>query len=149
LAARLDVPFFELDLLVETEAGMALAEIFSIHGEAYFRELEHSVLARFLGANDRAVLATGGGLVTSPDAFNLLLERTRAVWLKATPKEHWERVVKQGDLRPMRDRPQARTELNRRLREREPLYARAHRTVGTTGRTVAEVVDDLARWHAA
>jgi XRE family aerobic/anaerobic benzoate catabolism transcriptional regulator len=90
------------------------------------------------------VLATGGGLVTSPEAFRLLLERTRTVWLKATPKEHWERVVKQGDLRPMRDRPQARTELNRRLREREPLYARAQRVVATSGRSVGDVVSELA-----
>jgi XRE family aerobic/anaerobic benzoate catabolism transcriptional regulator len=145
LAAKLTVPFFELDQLVELEAGMGLPEIFSIHGEAYFRELELNVLTRFLDDHPRAVLATGGGLVTSPDAFRLLLERTRTVWLKATPKEHWERVVKQGDLRPMRDRPQARTELNRRLREREPLYARAQRVVATSGRSIGEVVSELAQ----
>jgi XRE family transcriptional regulator, aerobic/anaerobic benzoate catabolism transcriptional regulator len=144
LAAKLSVPFFELDQLVEREAGMRLGEIFSIHGEAYFRELELNVLSRFLDAHERAVLATGGGLVTSSDGFRLLLERTRTVWLKATAKEHWERVVKQGDLRPMRDRPQARTELNRRLREREPLYGRAQRIVTTSGRTVADVVDELS-----
>src|SRR4051812_48826310 len=123
---------------------MRLPEIFSIHGEAYFRRLELEVLSRFLDAHERAVLGTGGGPVTSGDAFRLLLERTRTVWLKATPKEHWERVVKQGDLRPMRDRPQARTELNRRLREREPLYARAHRTVATSGRTIGDVVEEIA-----
>jgi XRE family aerobic/anaerobic benzoate catabolism transcriptional regulator len=145
LAARLAVPFFELDQLVELEAGMRLPEIFSIHGEAYFRELELNVLTRFLEDHPRAVLATGGGLVTSPDAFRLLLERTRTVWLKATPKEHWERVVRQGDLRPMRDRPQARTELNRRLREREPLYARAQRVVATSGRSIGDVVSELAQ----
>jgi XRE family aerobic/anaerobic benzoate catabolism transcriptional regulator len=149
LASKLSVPFFELDQLVEREAGMRLAEIFSIHGEAYFRRLELDVLGRFLDAHPRAVLATGGGLVTSADAFRLLLERTRTVWLKATPKEHWERVVKQGDLRPMRDRPEARRELDRRLREREPLYARAQRVVPTSGRTVSDVVDDLARGHPA
>jgi XRE family aerobic/anaerobic benzoate catabolism transcriptional regulator len=149
LAAKLGVQFFELDQLVEGEAGMRLAEIFSIHGEAYFRRLELDVLSRFLDAHPRAVLATGGGLVTSADAFRLLLERTRTVWLKATPKEHWERVVKQGDLRPMRDRPQARTELNRRLREREPLYAQAQRTLVTSGRSVGDVVGELARWKAA
>jgi XRE family aerobic/anaerobic benzoate catabolism transcriptional regulator len=144
LAVKMQVPFFELDQLVEREAGMRLPEIFSIHGEAYFRQLELNVLTRFLDQHERAVLATGGGLVTSPEAFRLLLERTRTVWLKATPKEHWERVVKQGDLRPMRDRPQARTELNRRLREREPLYARAQRVVATSGRSVGDVVSELA-----
>ena len=145
LAARLDVPFFELDQLVEREAGMALTEIFSIHGEAYFRRLEHAALQRFLNAHEKAVLATGGGLVTSPEAFRLLLERTRTVWLKATAKEHWARVVGQGDLRPMQNRPEAKAELQRRLREREPLYAQAHRVVNTSGREVSEVVDELTR----
>jgi len=143
LAQKLSVPFFELDQLVEQEAGMSLPEIFAIHGEAYFRRLELQVLERFLDAHDEAVLATGGGLVTSPDAFKLLLERTRTVWLKARPSEHWARVVEQGDLRPMQNRPRARAELNRRLREREPLYGRAQRVVSTSGRTVGDVVQEL------
>ncbi len=128
---------------------MELSEIFAIHGEAYFRKLELEVLARFLGEREHAVLATGGGLVTSTEAYRLLLERTRTVWLKAAPKEHWARVVKQGDTRPMKDRPQARAELNRRLKEREPLYARAQRVVTTSGRPVSEVVHELERWNAA
>ncbi len=143
LAQKLAVPFFELDRLVEQEAGMRLDELFMIHGEAYFRRLELQVLQRFLAEHDEAVLATGGGIVTSPDAFALLLQRTRTVWLKARPKEHWARVVEQGDLRPMENRPRARAELNRRLREREPLYARAQQVVSTSGRTVADVVQEL------
>lgn len=145
LAAKLQLPFFELDRLVEVEAGMSLTEIFTIHGEDYFRQLELTALRRFLDAHAKAVLATGGGLVTSPDAYRLLLERTRTVWLKATPREHWARVVGQGDLRPMQNRPAARAELQRRLREREPLYGKAQRVVNTSGRAVGEVVAELTR----
>ncbi|MBK7858746.1 MAG: helix-turn-helix domain-containing protein [Archangiaceae bacterium] len=145
LAVRLAVPFFELDRLVEAEAGMSLAEIFAIHGEAYFRALELRALERFLDGHRRGVLATGGGLVTSPDAYRLLRERTRTVWLKARPAEHWARVVGQGDLRPMQNRPQARAELERRLREREPLYKKAERVVNTSGRAVNDVVHELLR----
>jgi XRE family transcriptional regulator, aerobic/anaerobic benzoate catabolism transcriptional regulator len=143
LAGALGAPFFELDRLAEAEAGMRLQEIFALHGEEYFRRLELAALKRFLSTQPRAVLATGGGLVTSPEAFRLLLERTRTVWLKALPDEHWERVVRQGDLRPMQNRPQAKAELKRRLKEREPLYARAELTVSTSGRTVDEVVTEL------
>ena len=146
LADRLGVGFFELDRLVEVEAGMGLAELFAIHGEEYFRQLELRALHRFLEAHPQGVLATGGGLVTSPDAFALLLSRTRTVWLKATPEEHWSRVVKQGDLRPMRNRPHAMSELKRRLKEREPLYRRAQREFVTSARPLTAVVDELARW---
>lgn len=148
LAARLRVPFFELDRLVEAEAGMGLAEIFAIHGEDYFRRTELLALKRFLASHSRAVLATGGGLVTSPDAYRLLMERTHTVWLKASPEEHWERVVRQGDLRPMENRPHAMTELKRRLKEREPLYGRSEVVCSTSGLSVAEVVESLAgRFH--
>ncbi len=145
LAEKLGVGFFELDLLVEAAAGMRLSELFAIHGEDYFRQLELSALSRFLETHERGVLATGGGLVTSPEAYHLLLQRTRTVWLKATPEEHWSRVVKQGDLRPMQNRPHAMSELKRRLKEREPLYAKAQRQCVTSGRTVGAVVQELAR----
>ncbi len=149
LAGRLGVGFFELDRLVEAEAGMGLGELFAIHGEDYFRQLELKALDRFLGAHSSGVLATGGGLVTSPDAFDLLLSRTRTVWLKASPEEHWSRVVKQGDLRPMENRPHAMSELRRRLKQREPLYRRAERECITSARPVGAVVDELARWSGS
>jgi XRE family aerobic/anaerobic benzoate catabolism transcriptional regulator len=87
--------------------------------------------------------------VASPEAFALIRERTHSVWLKASPDEHWERVVEQGDLRPMQNRPQAMAELKRRLKEREPLYARAERVCITSARGVGDVVSELARWARA
>jgi XRE family aerobic/anaerobic benzoate catabolism transcriptional regulator len=145
LGEKLGLPFFELDRLVEAKAGMKLSEIFAFHGEDYYRRLELEVLRSFLAEHPRAILATGGGVVTSPQAYRLLSERTRTVWLKAAPEEHWQRVVRQGDLRPIENRPEAMTELKRRLREREPLYARARITCSTSGRPVTAVVDELAR----
>ncbi|HME90184.1 MAG TPA: shikimate kinase [Myxococcaceae bacterium] len=145
LSEKLSIPFFELDKLIEQEAGMRLSEIFAFHGEDYYRRVELSVLKRFLLEHEDAILATGGSVVTSPEAFRLLSEHTRTVRLKATPEEHWDRVVKQGDLRPIENQPHAMAELRRRLREREPLYSRAELTCSTSGRSVASVVSELAR----
>ena len=146
LGERLGVPFLELDQLVEREAGMRLPEIFAIHGEDYFRAQELKALRRCLAEHPRAVLATGGGLVASPEAYRLLLEQTRTVWLKATPGEHWSRVVKQGDLRPMQNRPHAMAELKRRLQERDPLYRQAQLQLSTSRRPVPALVDAIASW---
>ncbi len=144
LADALGVPFHELDRLVEQEAGMRLSELFAIHGEGYFREVELTALRRYLAAHREGVLATGGSLVTSPEAYGLLQAQAHTIWLKATPEEHWQRVVKQGDLRPMAGRPAAMAELRRRLKEREPLYSLAQVTCQTTGRGVAEIAGELA-----
>jgi XRE family aerobic/anaerobic benzoate catabolism transcriptional regulator len=145
LAEKWGVPFVELDRLVEAEAGMRLGELFAIHGEGYYRQVELSALKRFLATHSPAVLATGGGVVQSLEAFSLLKEKTRTVWLKASPEEHWQRVVKQGDLRPMENQPHAMAELKRRLREREPKYAEAEHIFDTSGRTLPSVVSTLAR----
>ena len=118
LARRLRVPFFELDALVETAAGLSLAQIFELHGEAYFRRQERETLSRFLATTPAGVLATGGGLVGEPETYALLRRRCLTVWLRAEPRQHWERVERQGDRRPMGDNPNAMQELRALLASR-------------------------------
>ncbi len=134
-AEKLGVPFVELDHEVEGAAGLSLPELFEIHGEAYFRRLEREVLVRRLAearAGAGMVLATGGGLVTDPESWRLLFERALTVWLRAEPEAHYQRVIDQGDLRPMANRPAAMAELKALLTARSPLYARARVTVDTS-----------------
>jgi XRE family aerobic/anaerobic benzoate catabolism transcriptional regulator len=131
LAADLGVEFLELDRLVESEAGLSLADLFATHGEEYFRRLEVAALQRLLAERRSAVLATGGGIVDNQEAWPLLEQRTTTVWLRASPEAHWERVVRQGDARPMAGRPAAKAELRRLLARREPLYRRARHHIDT------------------
>jgi XRE family transcriptional regulator, aerobic/anaerobic benzoate catabolism transcriptional regulator len=133
LARRFKVPFVELDALVAKEAGMSLPTLFEIHGEEYFRKVERQVLRHLLDSGQAAVVATGGSLVTDPEAYALLKKRAITVWLKAEADEHWRRVVGQGDLRPMKDRSNAMNELRALLKKRTPLYAQADHVVDTSG----------------
>jgi len=133
LARRLRVPFVELDRRVEQAAGMSLAEVFALHGEEYYRRLERETLERVLDeAGGRLVLAVGGGLVTSPKTYALLRRRALTIWLRADAEDHWNRVVQQGDRRPMADHPEAMAELRRLLVVRQRLYAEADGTVDTS-----------------
>jgi XRE family aerobic/anaerobic benzoate catabolism transcriptional regulator len=144
LAKKLDVPFVELDELIAREAQMTLSTIFEIHGERYYRSAEREVLRRLLDRGERMVVATGGSLVTDAETWSLLRTRAHTVWLKAPPEEHWRRVVSQGDVRPMRDRPRAKNELRQLLAAREPLYLEAEHVVDTAGRSVHSVVDQIS-----
>jgi XRE family transcriptional regulator, aerobic/anaerobic benzoate catabolism transcriptional regulator len=132
LAEEVGLPFFEHDELVERAAGLSLSDIFSLHGEGYYRKLAREVLARFLSETDSAVLATGGGVVTDRDAYRLLQKRCLTVWLRAAPDDHWERVLQQGDTRPGEASANAKTELRALLHAREPLYAQADVTIDTS-----------------
>lgn len=143
LARRLHLRFVELDRRIEQAADMSLAELFSLYGEDHYRRLERDTLARVLAEKKSIVLATGGGIVASPDTYAMLKEQATTIWLRATPEDHWHRVVSQGDRRPMADHPQAMADLRALLATREPLYARADRIVDTSGRTVDDIVGTL------
>src|SRR5574338_308200 len=69
LARRLCVPFVELDQRVEEAANLTLAELFSLHGEEYYRRLERQALTNILDSGKEAVVATGGGIVTDAETL--------------------------------------------------------------------------------
>jgi XRE family aerobic/anaerobic benzoate catabolism transcriptional regulator len=134
LAETLKVPFVELDREVEKEAGADLGEVFAMYGQDAFRRFERRALERVLAQHDRAVIATGGSLVTDPGTYKLLLDRCRCVWLKASPEEHMQRVIAQGDMRPFKGRSAALDEIKKLLEDRNRLYARADLVLDTSGR---------------
>ena len=143
LARRLKQRFVELDHLIESRAGLTLGEIFSLHGEDYYRRLEDEALTDLLAARQSMVVAVGGGLVTSPQTYDRLLRGTTTVWLKARTEDYWNRVIRQGDRRPMSQHPQAREALRQLAARREPLYARAELAVDTSAESVEDVVRRL------
>lgn len=147
LAARLGRPFVELDERVSKLAGLSLTEIFEVHGERFYREREREALLAALAEADTEpiVLATGGGLVTSDESFAILQAHAHTVWLKATPEEHWRRVIAQGDLRPMAKDEKSYQQLCAILAERDPLYRRAELTLDTSGAFVEDLAAELAQ----
>lgn len=145
LARTLSIPFQEMDALIEQAAGLPVDQIFELHGERYYRRLERETAARLVAARRSLVLAAAGGVVNEPATWDLLARHATVVWLKARPEDHWNRVVAQGDRRPMADNPEAMTELRAMLAAREPLYAGAHLTVETSGRSPSEVADAIRR----
>ena len=140
LAGRLEVPFLELDRLIEQESGVALSAIFDLYGQSGFRRLERRCLDHVNERYPRFVLATGGSLVSEPATFERLLTMCFTVWLRATPEEHMLRVIAQGDMRPMADNREAMSDLKRILEVREPLYRKADLTIETGGRDVDETL---------
>ncbi len=131
LAAELKWRFVELDDLIEKAAGLTLQNIFELHGEDYYRRLEEEVLVDLFSQQKNVVLATGGGIVMRTETYDLLQRHCWIVWLKADPKDHWNRVLKQ-DPRPMRNYPDAFGQLQSLLHRRESLYARADLAVDTS-----------------
>lgn len=136
LAKKIGWNFVELNKEIEAQNGLSIAEIIALYGQEGFRRMEQNALNQLLARQEPMVLATGGGIVSEPLTFDLILSSFYTVWLKARPEEHMGRVRKQGDLRPMADDRSAMAELRNILVSREPLYARASATVDTAGLSV-------------
>jgi XRE family aerobic/anaerobic benzoate catabolism transcriptional regulator len=143
LAERLEMPFLELDRLIEQQSGLTLDLVFDFHGQAGFRELEKQSLEDVLRRHPCFVLATGGSLVSEAGTFERLLSSCFTVWVRTSPEEHMHRVIAQGDMRPMANNRDAMSDLRRILAEREALYSRADIQVDTSGQTFKESLEAL------
>jgi XRE family aerobic/anaerobic benzoate catabolism transcriptional regulator len=148
LAKKIGWSFVELNKEIERENGLSVAEIIALYGQEGFRRMEQAALGQLLARKELTVLATGGGIVSEPLTFDLILSSFYTIWLKADPEEHMARVRGQGDLRPMADDRSAMAELRNILLSREPLYARANAVVDTAGLSVdaaaARLIDAVA-----
>jgi XRE family aerobic/anaerobic benzoate catabolism transcriptional regulator len=136
LAKKIGWSFVELNKEIEAQNGLSVAEIIALYGQEGFRRMEQAALGQLLARKELMVLATGGGIVSEPLTFDLILSSFYTIWLKAEPEEHMARVRGQGDLRPMADDRSAMAELRNILISREPLYARASAVVDTASLSV-------------
>jgi XRE family transcriptional regulator, aerobic/anaerobic benzoate catabolism transcriptional regulator len=149
LAKILRRPLIELDREIEREAGISLSEVFLLYGQAGYRRIERRCLERMIKSQDDIVLTVGGGIVSEPDTYSLLLLNCFTVWIKAAPEEHMARVVAQGDTRPMAGHTEAMDDLRKILASRELLYSRADAVVDTSSRTIEASIETLQQRIAA
>jgi shikimate kinase len=127
LASRLGLPFIDADEEIERAAGKSIEDIFSDHGEPYFRDGERKVLARLLRAGPQ-VLATGGGAFMNDETRTAIAESGVSVWLKADLPLLVRRVGRRGN-RPLLKVGDPETVLRDLMEKRYPVYAEADVTI--------------------
>jgi XRE family transcriptional regulator, aerobic/anaerobic benzoate catabolism transcriptional regulator len=125
LSIILNIPFVEIDREIEKLVDAPLSEIFITYGQEGYRNLEKTCLENVLSNGDNCIISTGGSIVQEQSAYDLLLSTCYTVWLKASPKEHMDRVVAQGDLRPIAGNSKAMEQLKEILIKRQSSYEKA------------------------
>jgi XRE family aerobic/anaerobic benzoate catabolism transcriptional regulator len=147
LATQLGWEFVELSQAIEREAGVPLAEIFEFGGQAAYRRYELRTLETVVSSRRGIVLAAGGGLAAEAATLERLLDACYTIWLQASPQEHWDRVLNQGDYRVRagtRD-SEALADMRRILAQRESLYRMADARLDTSGKTIPEALKELVK----
>ena len=143
LAEKLDFPFVELSREIEKFAGCTIAEIQDLYGANAYRRYERRALEESIQIYPEAVISTPGGLVSDAANFNLLLSHCTTVWLQAGPEDHMQRVIEQGDFRPMSGTGEAMADLKAILASREAFYSKAQLRLDTSAQPLQETFDAL------
>lgn len=143
LAQDLGFPFVELSREIERFAGCSIAEIQDLYGASAYRRYERRALEEAVQMYPEAIFATPGGLVSDPLNFNLLLSHFNTVWLQANPADHMQRVIEQGDFRPMAGASEAMEDLRNILSSREEFYSRAEYRLNTSKQSLESTFDIL------
>jgi len=145
LAEHMHMPFFEVSKEIEKRYGGAISLLMEINGPAALQRYEAEVLEDILGANVRAVVAAPGAIVSAGSLYERLLAMSWTVWLEASPEDHMNRVVAQGDLRPMAGNRTAMNDLRSILAAREADYARADIRINTSAQDFGATLNVLAQ----
>jgi shikimate kinase len=140
VAQRCGAPFHDLDVEIESEAGMSISEIFATKGEAAFRAMESRLLPELLQPG--AVVALGGGAPIDEANWRIIVERSTTVFIDCAFDTIWERI-KDTTNRPLLA-TKSQAELQALLAERRPRYMEAlHRIDGDRSEEV--VAEDILK----
>ena len=123
LAGRLGREFRDADQEIERAAGRSISEMFALWGEPEFREGERRVISRLLSSGP-IVLATGGGAFMDPRTRAAISGQAVSVWLRC-PLHVLVKRVSGRSHRPLLAGGDAREILERLMRLRHPVYAKA------------------------
>jgi shikimate kinase len=123
LEQKTGLPRFDTDEIIFSKLKVPIKEIFSTHGEEYFRNLETETL-RLMSLEEPAIIVTGGGIVLRAENVDLLRQLATVVWLDT------DETTLRTRIHNLRDRPLLQTanpgaSLSELLAAREPLYRRA------------------------
>ena len=151
LASRLDLPFYDLDELIEKKAGKSIPEIFKNDGEQGFRKLEREMILE-VTADPSGIIALGGGSLQNQHLTDHIKLSGWLIFLDAAPEEITERLQASED-RPMisniaSDKTELLDKISSLIDQRKPYYSQAHMTIQTDGLTpdqiALKIIDKLS-----
>jgi shikimate kinase len=140
VAEKLGRKFFDMDDAIEHRTGLQIHRIFAVESEPYFRAMERG-LCYELALQNNLVIATGGGALVPEDNYKVMAKTGFIICLTADITTIEDRL-KLSDLRPLAG------QWRELLEERQPFYAAMPNQVNTSGKTIAQVVEEiLALWQ--
>lgn len=147
LARILKAPFYDLDELIESLAGMTIWQIFETSGESTFRDFERRVLKEIMSNENFGVVATGGGTVLSAENRRVMRRHGYIVWLNCRPSVLISRLSDSKIKRPLLTQQNWQVQLIEMYRIRYPAYLQCHFQVRNEEESFHSIREIMDRWN--
>ena len=147
VAKSLHLNFYDSDNLIEKQLNASIKEIFQFHGEPYFRKFEKEQIIKTvnkaLQSGEKAIISLGGGAFDNQDTRNLLLQKTKVIWLNV-PIETLIKRVGNGTKRPM-IKGNVKKSISEILNKREKYYSLSHHKLDTYGLSQEQIMNKIIK----
>lgn len=123
LATETGNELVEMDETIEAESGCSINQIFEMHGEAYFRDLETALVAR-IADKGSCIVSCGGGAVLRSENVESMKKNGTIIYLSATPETIYKRV-RHSTNRPLLNGNMNVEHITQLMEKRLPIYESA------------------------
>lgn len=134
----------EMDQIIAEREGMSIPDIFEVHGEQYFRDLETNLLIE-MQSRKNVVISCGGGTPLRECNVVEMKKNGRVVLLTALPETIFDRVKDSHD-RPVIENNKNVPFIADLMEKRRAKYeAAADIIINTDGKSLIEVCEELVQ----
>lgn len=148
LSKKLNFPLIDLDQRISEENLLGIPEIFQTKGEIFFRKEERRVLENILNEEKDIILSLGGGTPVYYNNMDLINEKSKSIFLRASVKTLTDRVLLQKNTRPLIAKlndDDVSEFIAKHLFERNPFYSKSHFTVDTDSKTANDISAEIIK----
>ncbi|WP_415300186.1 shikimate kinase [Candidatus Pelagibacter sp. Uisw_134_02] len=142
VSKKLNIPFIDIDYLIEKHAGMSIAEIFRNNGEDYFRNLEEKITLKSL-KNSKNVISLGGGGFINDKIRKDILSSHFSFWLD------WDESILLRRIKDSKKRPLAfkstEQEIKAIIKKRTKIYSEAQFKINCNKLTEIEIAEKIIK----
>ena len=142
VSKKLNLPFVDVDSLIEENTGMTISEIFKVKGENYFRYIEEKITLKCLKKIKSIISLGGGGFVNSKIRKEILANHL-SFWL------NWDEAILIKRIKGSKKRPlvfkSTDQEIRAIIKNRSKIYSNAKFKINCNKLTKTEIVKKIIK----
>ena len=149
LAEELNYGYLDLDDYIQQKEKKTISEIFSDHGEIYFRKKESIYMKELLDGVKNYVISLGGGTPCFAGNMEAIknADHTKSIYLKTGIKTLLDRLFSEKEHRPLiahlKEKDDLEDFIRKHLFERSFYYNQADIIINTDDRQIDKILSDL------